>query len=278
MLVVTNERLTKVALVVGIVLLLILGVNASLGTVQVLSGNQVQPGGLAGILGPAAIGVATQSPYAHELSTDGSGSVTLSPDEVQVTVGALTQADTAQGASEANAGIIGAVISQLNSMGVANSSISTSSYSVNPVYNYTKSGSQTVSGYQAEHTLQITQQSSDLAALGSKVSQVIDAAVGAGANQVYNVYFTLSDQLMKQTENQALQLAIGDAASRAQLMASALGITLSGVDTVSSTTQSSPAVNYLTAPQASAGAGVSTQVTPGNFTVTASVQVSYGIK
>jgi uncharacterized protein YggE len=269
--------------VVGIVLLLILGVNASLGTVQSLTGRPVTPGGLAGILGAttATTNVALQATNPHTLSTDGRGSVTLSPDEVQITVGEQTQAATAQSASDANAKVINAIISQLNSIGVANSSISTSSFSIFPLYNYSKAGSQTVYAYQAQHSLQVTVQSTNLNLLGSKVSQVIDSAVGAGANQVSQVYFTLSDPLMKQTDNQALQLAIQDASSRAQLMASALNIKLSGVDSVSSTTLSSPVGKYLSTPQAGAGAGggaVSTSVIPGNFTVTASVQVSYEIQ
>lgn len=274
---VTNERLTQVALVVGIALLLVLGVNASVGTVQSLSGNQPTSSGLSWILGAAGTSVQFQPPQG--LSTDGAGSVTLSPDEVEVTVGVLTQAQTAQSAAEANAATIGAVISSLNSVGIGNSNISTTSYSVSPVYNYTKSGSPVISGYQATHSLQITQQSSDLSALGSKASQIIDLAVGAGANQVNGVYFTLSDTLMKQSQNQALQLAIQDAASRAQLMASALGVTLAGVQSVTSTTGSTPVVNYLTTSRAPAAGGeVSTAVIPGNFTVTAAVQVSYGIK
>jgi uncharacterized protein YggE len=280
---VTNEGLTRTALVVGIVLLLILGVNASIGTVQSLTGGPATSGGLAGILG-AATGtsyVALQSTSPHTLSTDGRGSVTLSPDEVKITVGETTQGLTAQSASDANAEVIGAIISQLNSIGVANNSISTSSFSIYPLYNYSKSGLQSIYAYQAEHSLQVTVQSADLSQLGSKVSQVIDTAVGAGANQVTQVYFTLSDQLMKQTDNQALQLAIEDAASRAQLMASALNIRLSGVESVSSSTQSSPVVNYVSARDVGAGASsgaVATSVLPGNFTVTASVQVAYRIQ
>jgi uncharacterized protein YggE len=280
---VTNEGLTTTALVVGIVLLLILGVNASLGTVQNLTGRPVTSGGLAGILGatPATTNVALQATNPHTLSTDGRGSVTLSPDEVQITVGEQTQAATAQSASDANAKVINAIISQLNSIGIANSSISTSSFSISPLYNYSKTGTQTVYAYQADHSIQITVQSANLNLLGSKVSQVIDTAVGAGANQVSQVYFTLSDQLMKQTDNQALQLAMQDASSRAQLMASALNIKLSGVDSVSSTTQSSPAVKSVSTPQLGAGAisgAVSTSIIPGNFTLSASVQIAYDIQ
>ena len=267
---------------VGIVLLLILGVNASLGTVQTLSGGSTASGGLAGILGASNSGTsyAFQATNAHTLSTDGRGSVTLSPDEVQITVGEQTQAATAQAASDDNARVVNAIISKLNSIGVANSSISTTSYSIYPLYNYTKSGTQIIYAYQAQHSLQVTVQSPNLSLLGSKVSQVIDTAVGAGANQVSQVYFTLSDGLMKQTDNQALQLAIQDASSRAQLMASALNVKLSGVYYVSSSTQSSPAVKYATPPQASAGAGgiAATSIIPGNFTVTASVQVAYSIQ
>lgn len=274
----TNEQLSRVALVVGIALLLILAVNATIGTAQLVSGNQSNSGGLAALFAPAATSSGAQSNQ-RELSTDGRGSVTLSPDEVQVTVGAVTQAPTAQAASDANAAVMSAIISKLNSIGVSNSSISTTTFSVSPLYNYTKTGQAVVYAYQAEHILLITQQSSDLGALGAKVSQIIDGAVAAGANQVNQVYFTLSDQLMKSADNQALQLSIQDAASRATLMAETLGITLSGVVSISSSTQSSPAVGSLSTLRSSSGSSAaSTTVVPGNFTVTASVQVAYGIK
>lgn len=278
---VTNDGLTRIALVVGIALLLILGVNASLGTVQTLTGGPSASGGLAGIFGAGAAntGGLLLAGNARTLSTDGRGSVALSPDEVQITVGAQTQAGTAQSASDANAKVINAIISQLNSIGVTNSSISTSSFSIVPLYNYSKTGTQTIYAYQAQHSLQVTLQSSNLNSLSSKVSQVIDVAVGAGANQVTQVYFTLSDPLMKQTDNQALQLAIQDASSRAQLMASALNIKLSGVNSVSSTTVSSPVGRYVSsAPSAGEGGAPSTSIIPGNFTVTASVHVAYDIQ
>lgn len=274
----TNESLTRVALVVGIVLLLILAVDATLGTAGLVSGNQSGSVGIAGLVAPAASGSGTQS-IVRGLSTDGVGSVTLSPDEMQVTVGVVSQAPTAQAASQANAGTISAIVLKLNSLGVSNSSMSTTVFSVSPLYNYTKTGTQSVYAYQAIHTLTITQQSSDVEALGTKASQIIDGAVNAGANQVGQVYFTLSDQSMKASDNQALQLAIQDAASRANLMASSLGVSLSGVVSVSSSTQSSPAVVYRSTPQSSVGqAASSTSVIPGNFTVTASVQIVYGIK
>ncbi len=277
----TSDDLTRTALVVGIIVLLIMGVNAGLGTVQTLTGRPVTSGGLTGILGGTGAGTLTvtgssQGTNDHTLSIQGVGSVSLPPDEVQIMLGELTQASTAQAASEANAKVIAAVISQLNSIGVTNSSISTSSFYITPMYDY-KAGNQTIVGYQAVHMLQITLQSSDLNSLGSKAGQVIDVSVGAGANQLTQLYFTLSDQLMKQTGNQALQLAIQDASSRAQLMAAALNIKLLGVDSVSTSAGPSPLRQYVSIPQASAGGIVSTGVLPGNFTVTASVQIVYDI-
>lgn len=274
----TNETLTRAALVVGTVLLLVLVVDATIGTAALVSGNQSGSAGIAGLVAPSTVGSGNQ-PSLRALSTDGVGSVTLSPDEVQVTVGVLSQAPTAQAASESNAAAIGAIVLKLNSLGVSNSSMSTTVFSVGPLYNYTKTGTQSVYAYQAVHTLMITQQSPDVEALGAKASQVIDGAVTAGANQVGQVYFTLSDQSTKSSDNQALQLAIQDAASRADLMASSLGVSLSGVVSVSSSTQSSPAIVYRSTPQSPVGQGASsTAVIPGNFTVTASVQVVYGIK
>ncbi len=231
------------------------------------------------IVGSAYVGVAafqslSSATSKRTVSVSGSGSVTLSPDEAQVLVGTVTQADDAQQASSANARIMDDLVARLHSLGIANDSISTVSYYISPLYVTRPNGSQTIVGYQAQHTLSVKIQNSNLNQLGAKVSQVIDSAVGAGANQVSGVQFMLSDGTLKQTTNQALQYAIQDASSKAQAMASALGLRITGVESIS---QGGPVYSPLYSLSV-AGAEKSTPIMPGTFTLTASVLVTYSVQ
>lgn len=232
------------------------------------------------IVGSAYVGVAafqslSSATSQRTIAVSGSGSVTLSPDEAQVLVGTVTQANDAQQASSANARIMDDVVARLHSLGIANDSISTVSYYISPLYVTKPNGSQTIVGYQAQHTLSVRVQNSNLDQLGAKVAQVIDSAVGAGANQVSGVQFMLSDGTLKQTTNQALQDAIQDASSKAQAMASALGLRITGVESVS---QGGPIYPPVYATGVQFYAEKSTSIMPGTFTLTASVQVAYFVQ
>lgn len=231
------------------------------------------------IVGSAYVGVAafqslSSATPRRTVSVSGSGSVTLSPDEAQVFVGTVTQANDAQQASSANARIMEDLVARLHSLGIANDSISTVSYYISPLYVTRSNGSQTIIGYQAQHTLSVKIQNSNLNQLGAKVAQVIDSAVGAGANQVSGVQFMLSDATLKQTTNQALQNAIQDASSKAQAMASALGLRITGVESISQGGPIYPPVYALSV----AGVEKSTPIMPGTFTLAASVQVTYSVQ
>lgn len=221
--------------------------------------------------GIAAFQSLSATPSKHTISVSGTGSVTLSPNQAQVTVGATTQAGSAQQASSANAQIMNDLLARLRALGIGNDSISTVSYYASPVYSTKPNGSQTIVGYQVQHMLLVKVKNSNLDQLGGTVGAVIDSAVGAGANQVWGIQFTLSDDVMKQTTNQALERAIQDASSQAQVMVSTLGLRIVGVESVSQGGPIYPPIYF----QSGAEAGKSTPIAPGTFTVTATVQVTY---
>ncbi len=215
------------------------------------------------------------SPIQHTLLVSGIGVVKLSPDQVQIILGASTQASTVQAAAAANSGLVSAVLDQLHSLGISNNSISTLYFNIYPSYDYSSSGQGKLLGYQVVHELQVTLVNADTNALGLKAGQVIDAAVSAGINQVSGVQFTISDQSMKQASTQALQQAIQDASGKANVMASALGVRVTGVLSAMESPQYSPPIYYSAASPSRAGG---TQILPPNsLSVSTSVQVTYSI-
>jgi uncharacterized protein YggE len=71
-----------------------------------------------------------------EVSTSGTATVSVNPDKVSVTIGVETRGETAKEAAEANAELMNKVIAALKGLGIADDQISTSWYSVNPVYEW----------------------------------------------------------------------------------------------------------------------------------------------
>lgn len=90
-------------------------------------------------------------------------------------------------------------------------------YSVHPDYKDPEPGEEpTVAGYTATNIVRVTL--TDLA----RVGDVIDAAVGAGANRVEGVRFSLQNEAA--IRSQALRQAAVDARAQADTLASALGV------------------------------------------------------
>lgn len=195
----------------------------------------------------------------------GNASVSVQPDTVKIDLGVVTQATTAQAASSQNSSQTSAVISALQGLLGANADIKTLGYSVNPNYSSGVGGPPTLTGYTVTNSLEATL--TDLSAVG----KVIDTAVGAGANNVQRLDFSLKDD--SSVRQQALRTASQQALSHANAIASGLNVHTGSVLSASEGTSSTPLPVYALA------AGVSsTPIQPGNLviqaTVTLEVQIS----
>jgi uncharacterized protein YggE len=103
----------------------------------------------------------------------------------------------------------------------------------------------------------------------TKVGAVIDAGIGAGANEVQGVSFRLSDDLPFRLE--ALRAAGARAKMKAEALAAGLGLTLGPVDAATE-------VGFQVTPIDGRGAAdVSTPVLPGELVVHVDIQVRYRI-
>src|SRR5262245_5280471 len=94
--------------------------------------------------------------------------VTAAPDQAEINIGVVTQAQTAQAAAVDNAKKQDAVIAQLRKTLGASADIKTISYSVSPNYRYPKEGGQPIiSGYNASNIVQV--KTTDLAQVGKLI-------------------------------------------------------------------------------------------------------------
>jgi uncharacterized protein YggE len=177
----------------------------------------------AGVLQPSgARSAARADPSPGGVTVVGNGSVTAVPDRAGFSFGTVSEADTAAAALAASSKAVERVIEAVRKAGVARADIQTSEVSLSPRMN--DKGTQ-VAGYTASNTVSVTVRK--LADAGG----IIDAAVGAGANQVYGPNLLVSDQ--DASYRNALKAALADARAKAETLAAAAGRSLGQITAIS---------------------------------------------
>ena len=152
------------------------------------------------------------------LSVSGSGQVTLVPDIARINIGVNSKADLVTTAVNKNNKQAQAITDALLKKGVDAKDIQTANFNVYPMNSYDNMGNVTGIEYSVDNTLYITVR--DLKAL----SEILDAAIVAGANQIYGISFDIEDRAAAQV--QARDLALKDAEAKANDIAKTVGVTL----------------------------------------------------
>ena len=179
------------------------------------------------------------------VSTSGFATTKVKPDKVSVTVGVETNGTTAQEAADSNADLMEKVVAALRALGISEDQISTSNYSVYPVYSVINDvnacrvmegypippecySDQTITGYKAVNSVTVTLDvDGDIDA-----GKVIDAAIGAGADNVNGVFFFISQELQQSIRDSLIKEAIASARQRAEIAAEAVDMEITGVQSI----------------------------------------------
>lgn len=230
---------------------------------------------------PIAVGTNAQtgdpSSVGNSITVSGAGGVSYIPNEALVSVSVVTTSNTAEEATSSNAATTVGVIKALNGIGISNSSIETQGYSLSANYaNCDSSCTPRITGYTLTNGLEVNITSDSPKQLGLQAGRVIDAAVGAGANQI-SLSFAATNSVLTKLTSGALQQAVTSAHDQAQVIASSLGVSITGV--ISASEGSSYAPQYYGAQTvfAAAVSSVSTPILPGTRSMTVTVQVAYAI-
>ena len=235
-------------------------------------GSLVLVGAVAGLLAGMLVGPTmaqsetNTNPSEHTLSVSGTGTVKVTPDVADVQLGVQITRETAKAARDDAATAMSAVIEALRALGIADADIQTSYINLGPVYDY--NSGQKITGYQVSNVVNV--HVADL----SKLADVLDTTVSAGATTVNSVTFDVSNR--SDLEQQARTAAVKDARAHADTLAAAAGVTISGVFSISETQMATP-FPYPMAAGLAADAK-STPVMPGTSTVSLSVSVVYTIQ
>ena len=235
-------------------------------------------GALVGVLaavmaGPALTSVRAQdtdTPTEHTLSVTGTGIVFVKPDIADVTLGVSVQSGKARGAEVAAAAEMQKIIDALKAQGIAEEDIQTATLSLEPIYDYEPTPAKLI-GYQATNIVSVTIR--DI----TKAGAVVDAAADAGATSIGGIGFRLDDQSL--VEAQARDLAMTNARAKADALAAAGGVTITGVITISEYSAPTPGpIPYEEGRDAVAAGRPVTPVLGGNVQLMVSVSVVYSIE
>ncbi len=204
------------------------------------------------------------------LTVSGTGVVTLIPDYATLNLGVSAQASTVSEAQSQSAAQMTKLLEALKAMGIKDEDIQTSYFSINPIYDYSSMGSsEQVTGYRVDNSLSVTVRVLD------DVSRVLDGAMAAGANQSYGLTFESTRRA--EAYDQALQMAVQEAARKAELMAAATGKELRGLKAVTEQTGGYRG-EYVMSAKMMDGATGGTPIMAGTLTVEATVQSVYYLK
>lgn len=155
------------------------------------------------------------------ITVTGTGSVQAPPDMAVISLGVSTEGETAADAMQANSAAMTAVLDRLKEAGLEARDLQTSDLSLSPRWENPSNGdlrTPAIVGYLASNQLSVRVR--DLSALGT----ILDVAVRDGANTLGGLSFGMLDSDAQ--EDEARRLAVADAMHRAEVLASAAGVTL----------------------------------------------------
>jgi uncharacterized protein YggE len=206
------------------------------------------------------------APAAHTISVTASGTVTIVPDVVDVTLGINASRPTVEAARAQAAKVMNAIVAATKKLGVDDKDIQTVNVNLSPQY---ASGSQArIVGYTMSEQVRITVRDID------KAGSIVDASTAAGANTVDGLVFDVADPA--KARDDARVAAVAAARTRATAMAQAAGVSLGAVFSITDVSVGSP-VPYYGAASLLRTAGSATQVLPGTQDLDAQVTVVFEI-
>lgn len=169
---------------------------------------------------PAPVTPDAGSAYQNTITVNSSEKVTVTPDIAQVVFSVQTRQKNAADCQAKNTEDVNKVVELLKGLGVAETSIQTSDYTMYPTYDYSNN-TQKITGYEAASTLTV----SDLPI--TDLGNILTESVKAGINNIQSITYMSSKY--DESYKEALKLAVASAQAKAQALADAGGCTLGSV-------------------------------------------------
>lgn len=204
----------------------------------------------------------------------GEGRVSIKPDIARVNIGVENVKPTVKEASAQTKTTMDAVLKAVKDQGIADKDIQTSNFSI-----YTeRTGPPDSKGNAGNMQYHVSNQVAITIRDLNQVSNVLDAAIEAGANNIYGVNFSVQEPA--KVEAQGRQAAVQDALRRARELARLNGVQLGNVVSVSEVVGSQGGMisNSFRDSVMGKGAGGGGPISPGEMELTMQIQVTYAIQ
>ena len=217
-----------------------------------------------GLISYATITKGPATTVQNTFSTVGTGSLFVTPDQLILNLGVVTEASSASEALQSNSQQMDQVVKALKSVGLNDSELATSYFSIEPIYIYPKDAPPVLTGYRASNTITVS------TGIIVKAGEYIDGAVKSGANRINFIYFTVSEQKQKQVKGDLISVAVEDAKAKANKALAPLALEILGVQSMSISDSGFPVV-FLKGEQVPSA----TPILPGQQKVTVTVQIAF---
>ena len=158
------------------------------------------------------------------IAVNGTGETRISADTAVISLGVSARdRDVLKAQQTVNENIAG-IRQALLSNGVAEENINTDYMSIYAIYDYNEDVEK-VQAYNASTTLAVKVTDMD------SVGKLIDEAFAAGANTLNGISFSASDT--DEARDESLKAAVGEARAKAEVLAEASGLKITGIETIS---------------------------------------------
>jgi len=212
-----------------------------------------------------------QEKPARTLTMTGMGEVRGAPGKATITTGVVSEDRTAAAALVANTKAMSAALSRLKALGLADRDLQTSNFTIVPRYFSAPKSRRppSIVGYTVSNQLTVVVRELD------ELGRVLDAVVREGANQISGPVFGFDNP--EKLRDIARARAAADALRKANLYASALGVTLGPIVSITEAGVISPRPIAMAARMASP-ASRDVPIEAGELGLNARVNIVWEIK
>lgn len=232
------------------------------------------------LLGVAGLGSGHFAVAAPALQTDtprtitvvGEGQVSARPDLAIVQMGVQVNDPDVKVATQKASDQMESLLTALKGEGIADKDIQTSYYNLYVDRPYGPQGPTGDATYQVSNNVQVTVRDLDT------ITQILGAAIEAGANSINSVEFKLSDPSTVRSE--ARSKAVANAEAQAAELADLNGVAVGPVQQISEVVSSGA---YFVSEQSYAAAGIGRggggggPISPGDVNISVQLQITYGM-
>jgi uncharacterized protein len=211
----------------------------------------------------------------------GEGSVSIEPDIANTTIGFEVVRPGVQEAVAEVRELMDSVMAALLEAGVAEEDIQTSGFNIWAERNYSpmpmdtsrEGENQEMVRYHVSNNVQVIIRDLD------NIEDVLNAALEAGANNIYGVSFSLSDPTV--IESEAREKAVANARTKAQELAQLTDTELGGVISISEVIGQGGGYfggNFAASARDGLGGGGAGPIAPGQLKLTMQLQITYALQ